>query len=86
MLNTLANHNYIPHNGRNISIDQIVAGIDKALNIEPAGVRPVAELASTTSTTGVPGTMNLNDLGRHGGKFILTILMLAWHMSLTCPK
>ncbi|KAM7196868.1 Cloroperoxidase [Naviculisporaceae sp. PSN 640] len=66
MLNTLANHNYIPHNGRNVSIDQIVAGIDKALNIEPAGVRPIAELASTTSTTGVPGTMNLNDLGKHG--------------------
>ncbi|KAK4214955.1 chloroperoxidase-like protein [Rhypophila decipiens] len=66
MLNTLANHNYIPRSGRNISIDQIVNGIDEALNLEPAGIRPVAELASTTSTTGIPGTMNLNDLAKHG--------------------
>jgi hypothetical protein len=67
MLNSLANHGYFPRSGKNISVDQIVSGIDEALNLSPLSSRPVAELAATTSTTGNPNTFNLNDLNQHGG-------------------
>ncbi|KAK4448771.1 Chloroperoxidase [Podospora aff. communis PSN243] len=66
MLNSLANHGWIPRSGKNVSIDQIVNGIDGALNLDPASSRPVAEFAATTSTTGNPNTLNLNDLSTHG--------------------
>ncbi|KAK5989613.1 Peroxidase stcC-like protein [Cladobotryum mycophilum] len=36
MLNTLANHNYLPHNGRNVSVQQIEAALTDVLNVEPA--------------------------------------------------
>ncbi|KAK3346988.1 Chloroperoxidase [Lasiosphaeria hispida] len=66
MLNSLANHNWIPRNGRNISVDQLVTALDLALNLSPASSRPVAELAATTSTTGNANTLNLDDLNKHG--------------------
>ncbi|KAK0649973.1 Chloroperoxidase [Cercophora newfieldiana] len=66
MLNSLANHGYLPRNGKNVSIDQIVNGIDEALNLSPLSSRPVAEFAATTSTTGNPSTMHLSDLATHG--------------------
>lgn len=68
MLNALANHGFFPRSGKNISIDQIVSGIDLALNLDPASSRPVAELGATTSTTGNPQTVNLADMGTHGSK------------------
>lgn len=67
MLNSLANHGFLPRSGRNVSIDQVVNGIDEALNLSPLSSRPVVELAATTSTTGNPSTFNLDDLNTHGG-------------------
>ncbi len=67
MLNSLANHGYLPRNGRNVSIDQVVNAIDLALNLSPLSSRPVVELAATTSTTGYATTFNLDDLNLHGG-------------------
>ena len=67
MLNSLANHGFIHRNGLNISIDELVNGLDEALNLSPDSSRPVAQLAATTSTTGNPNTMNLADLDKHGG-------------------
>lgn len=68
MLNSLANHGFIPRNGRNVSIDQLVNALDEALNVSPLSTRPVAELGATTSTTGNPTTLHLKDLAKHGGK------------------
>jgi hypothetical protein len=68
MLNALANHGFFPRSGKNISIEQLVSGIDLALNLDPASSRPVAELAATTSTTGNPQTVNLADMAAHGGE------------------
>ncbi|KAK5991963.1 Chloroperoxidase [Cladobotryum mycophilum] len=34
MLNILANHGYLPHDGRNITLDQIVQAVDVALNAD----------------------------------------------------
>ncbi len=67
MLNTLANHGFLPRSGLNVSIDDLVKGLDEALNLSPNSSLPVAQLAVTTSTTGNPNTMNLDDLDKHGG-------------------
>lgn len=66
MLNSLANHGYINRNGRDISISQLVQGLDEGLNLSPNSSQPVAELAVTTSTTGNPNTLHLDDLNKHG--------------------
>ncbi len=66
MLNSLANHGYLPRNGRNISIEEVVNAIDVALNLSPLSSRPVVELAATTSTTGYATTFNLDDVNLHG--------------------
>ncbi|PKS08140.1 hypothetical protein jhhlp_005415 [Lomentospora prolificans] len=65
-LNSLANHGFIHRSGKDISIDELVNGIDEAVNLSPNSSRPVAELAATTSTTGNPTTFHLDDLNLHG--------------------
>ncbi len=76
MLNALANHNFLPHSGLNVSIDDIVDGLDKALNLSPNSSLPVAQLAVTTSTTGNPNTLNLDDLDKHGGRCLTASRLL----------
>lgn len=34
MLNTLANHEYLPHDGKNIDVATLVDGIHTALNLD----------------------------------------------------
>lgn len=34
MMNTLANHNFIPHSGRNITRQRVIDGLGKALNFD----------------------------------------------------
>ncbi len=70
MLNAIENHGFIHRSGLNISIDELVDALDDALNLAPDSSLPVAQLAATTSTTGNPNTMNLDDLNKHGGKAI----------------
>ncbi|KAI1258492.1 Cloroperoxidase [Xylariaceae sp. FL1019] len=36
MLNALSNHGYLPHNGRDMTKDQIVGGLKEALNLAPS--------------------------------------------------
>ena len=66
MLNSLANHGWLKRSGLNLSIDDLVNGLDAAINLSPASSRPVAELAVTTGN-GV--TLNLDDLNKHGGTY-----------------
>jgi hypothetical protein len=70
MLNSLANHAFLPRSGLNVSVDDLVNGLERAINLSPNSSRPVALLAATTSTTGNPNTINLDDLNKHGGKFL----------------
>jgi hypothetical protein len=35
MLNTLANHGFLPRDGRNIDFDATVSALESALNIDP---------------------------------------------------
>ncbi|KAK0629595.1 Chloroperoxidase [Bombardia bombarda] len=65
LLNSLANHGYLPRNGRNISSEQFYTGLADAVNLERAlGDGPIAG-AISTSTTGLPDTANLNDMAKH---------------------
>ncbi|KAK1765253.1 Peroxidase, family 2-domain-containing protein [Phialemonium atrogriseum] len=66
MINSLANHGFLPRNGLNISTDDLVNAFHEALNLSPGVSLPVAKLAVTTSTTGNPNTLNLDDLDEHG--------------------
>jgi hypothetical protein len=68
LLNTLSNHGFMARNGLNISISEMVRAMDVALNLDPSLTQPIVELGATTSTTGINGTMNLEDLNQHRGK------------------
>lgn len=36
MMNTLANHKFLPHDGKNLTKEVVVAGLAAALNFDPA--------------------------------------------------
>ncbi|EGR44087.1 uncharacterized protein TRIREDRAFT_112640 [Trichoderma reesei QM6a] len=42
MLNTLANHNYLPHNGRNITAQQLTDAVTEAINLDGKAVSKIA--------------------------------------------
>jgi hypothetical protein len=69
MINTLANHGYLPHNGLNISLDDLVTAFNSSVNLAPAATRLVGAKALIASTTGNSATFNLDDLNTHGGMF-----------------
>lgn len=70
MLNTLANHGYLPRNGLNISMEVLVDGLKNGVNLAEAATRLVGAQALTASTTGDPNTFNLDDVNKHGGMSI----------------
>lgn len=66
MLNALANHGFLPHDGRNITENATTAALDAALNIPPAFGSVLHRLAVRTSPAGAAtNTFSLDDLGRH---------------------
>ncbi|TLD30543.1 hypothetical protein PspLS_02319 [Pyricularia sp. CBS 133598] len=64
MMNTLANHGFIPRT--NISMDQLVSALELSIGLEGAATRIVGGKALATSKTGNPNTFNLDDLATHG--------------------
>lgn len=67
MVNTLANHGYLPRDGLNITMAILVAGLLDGVNLAEPATRLVGAKALEASTTGNPETFNLDDLNRHGG-------------------
>ncbi|KAG8165273.1 hypothetical protein KVR01_005548 [Diaporthe batatas] len=65
MMNTLANHGYVARNGRNISLADMQAGFEAAINLEPSFSIGPFGVAVTASTTGRNDTFNLHDLLKH---------------------
>ncbi|KAF4548684.1 Peroxidase-like protein 6 [Elsinoe fawcettii] len=65
MINTLANHGYLPRDGLNVSLDQLVAGFEAAVNLHPEATLLVGCAALPASTTGYNDTFNLDDLSKH---------------------
>ncbi|KAI8151189.1 putative sterigmatocystin biosynthesis peroxidase stcC [Colletotrichum sp. SAR 10_70] len=66
MVNTLANHGYLPRNGLNVSLADLITGFTAAVNLDPAATTLVGQKALLTSTTGNNATFNLDDLDKHG--------------------
>ncbi|KAL7940725.1 Chloroperoxidase [Trichoderma barbatum] len=63
MLNTLANHGYIPHNGRNISAQQFADAASEVLNMESMPIKQVANYFLRATNQSV---IDLTDLNRPG--------------------
>lgn len=71
MVNTLANHGFLPRDGLNISLADLVTAFNESVNLAPAATQLVGAKALLTSTTGNNATFNLDDLNTHGGRSAL---------------
>lgn len=80
MVNTLANHGYLPRSGLNVSLADLIAGFTAAVNLDPAATTLVGQKALLTSTTGNNATFNLDDLNTHGSESTRTLTLYA------CPE
>lgn len=65
MLNTLANHGFLPHDGKDISEARTIQALDRALNIDKKLSGFLFEEALTTNPHKNATTFSLNDLSRH---------------------
>ncbi|KAJ4416148.1 hypothetical protein N0V82_006908 [Gnomoniopsis sp. IMI 355080] len=65
MLNTLANHGYLPRNGLNFTLAQLQDAFTTAINLAPDFSVGPWDTGIQASTTGVNGTLNLHDLVKH---------------------
>jgi hypothetical protein len=65
VLNSLANHGFLPRDGRDISQDQLNFAFTMALNIDEAVTINLAKPTFNISTTGDPCTVNLEDMKAH---------------------
>ncbi|KAL2071271.1 hypothetical protein VTL71DRAFT_12506 [Oculimacula yallundae] len=66
MVNTLANHGFLPHNGLNISLADLLVAFEKGVNLAPAATTLVGKKGLLASTTGNNNTFNIDDLNKHG--------------------
>lgn len=66
MINALANHGFLPRDGRNVSLEQLIAGFSEGANLDPPATKLVAAAGMPASTTGNPNTIHLSDLNKHG--------------------
>ncbi|KAF2867833.1 Chloroperoxidase, partial [Massariosphaeria phaeospora] len=65
-LNSLANHGILPRDGKNLTVPLLVARMNAALNISNELGTIVASAALLTSSNPASGTLNLDDLKKHG--------------------
>ncbi|KAG7088850.1 hypothetical protein E1B28_012804 [Marasmius oreades] len=65
-LNTLANHGFLPRNGKNISIPMILKAGHEGYNMEADILTIAAKVGLLTSPGDQPTTLSLNDLKAHG--------------------
>lgn len=65
MLNTLANHGFLPHDGKDISEARTIQALGRALNIDKKLSEFLFEEALTTNPHTNATTFSLNDLSRH---------------------
>lgn len=64
-LNSLANHGFIPRDGRNLRVPALVFALGKALNVSTEVANKVASAGLRTSSNPNSGTFTLEDLGKH---------------------
>ncbi|KAF4454041.1 chloroperoxidase [Fusarium albosuccineum] len=63
MLNSLANHGYLPHDGLDISLADLIVAFTDSINLDPAATSLVGQKALSAGTN---GSFNLDDLNKHG--------------------
>ncbi|KAG4422121.1 hypothetical protein IFR04_004748 [Cadophora malorum] len=66
MVNSLANHGFLPRDGMNISLADLIVAFNESLNLAPAATTLVGQKALLASTTGSNATFNLDDINTHG--------------------
>jgi hypothetical protein len=64
-LNSLANHNIIPHDGKNLSVPLLVKALGEAYNTSPELSTIVSLGGVSTSPNPSGGTFDLDDLNKH---------------------
>ncbi|RYP51541.1 hypothetical protein DL768_003136 [Monosporascus sp. mg162] len=65
MLNTLANHGFLPHDGKDITEEDTVRALGEGLNFGEELSRFMHQFAVTTNPTPSATTYSLDHLGRH---------------------
>ena len=65
MLNTLANHGYLPHDGKDISEERVIFALGTALNIDKELSQFLFKEALTTNPEKNATTFSLDNLNRH---------------------
>lgn len=70
MVNALANHGYLPRDGQNVSLAQLVSGAKAGVNLGSDAGLLVGVKALQASSTGKWLTFHLDDLSKHGGEHV----------------
>lgn len=65
MLNTLANHGFLPHDGKNITEEITIKALDTALNIDAELGKFLFDFAATTNPEPNATEFSLDHLSRH---------------------
>lgn len=65
MLNTLANHGFLPHSGKGITANKTIDALFNALNIEKDLGQLLFNFAATTNPTPNATYFDLDHLSRH---------------------
>ncbi|KAK4100967.1 Chloroperoxidase [Parathielavia hyrcaniae] len=65
MLNTLANHGFLPHHGRDLNRHTVESALFDALHVNKTLASFLFDFATTTNPTPNATTFSLNDLGNH---------------------
>ncbi|KAL4902082.1 hypothetical protein BDW74DRAFT_187055 [Aspergillus multicolor] len=65
MMNTLANHNFLPHDGRNITREKIIDGLGKALNFNASLASLMFDMAIVVNPEPNATWFTLDQLNQH---------------------
>lgn len=65
MLNSLANHGFLPHSGKGINRNDTIHALGTALNINEALASNLFNFAATTNPEPNATEFSLENLGRH---------------------
>jgi len=65
-VNALANHGYLPRDGKDISLATLIKGAKEGINLAPDATLLVGLKALQTSSTGNWLSFHLDDLNKHG--------------------
>lgn len=78
MLNALANHGYLPRDGKDITLAQLMQGLKRGINLAPDASLIVGIKALQASSTGRRVSFHLDDLNKHGGRWFFSFSFAAF--------